>query len=44
MRRLDDIPLWLFALLTVVAFDGIALGGYIPISNPIARRGDHYAS
>jgi len=27
MKLLDEVPLWLFALLTVVAFDGIALGG-----------------
>jgi hypothetical protein len=27
MKLLDEIPLWLFALLTVVAFDGTALGG-----------------
>jgi len=27
MKLHDEIPLWLFALLTVVVFDGIALGG-----------------
>jgi hypothetical protein len=27
--RLDDLPLWLFALLTVVAFNAIALGGLV---------------
>src|SRR5215469_8044401 len=29
MNRLDEMPLWLFALLTVVAFDGAALGGLV---------------
>jgi hypothetical protein len=27
MKRLDEIPLWLFVLLTVAAFDGTALAG-----------------
>jgi hypothetical protein len=29
MRRLDDIPVWLFALLTVVVFDTAALAGLV---------------
>lgn len=29
MKRLDEMPLWLFALLTVVTFDGTALGGLV---------------
>jgi hypothetical protein len=29
MKRLDDIPIWLFALLTVAAFDATALGGLL---------------
>ena len=29
MKRLDDIPVWLFALLTVAAFDAAALGGLV---------------
>jgi hypothetical protein len=29
MKRLDDIPVWLFALLTVAAFDATALGGLV---------------
>jgi len=36
MKLLDYIPLWLFALLTVVAFDGTALGGLA-----CARRWGH---
>jgi hypothetical protein len=37
MKRLGDIPLWLFALLTVVAFDGTALAGLA-----CARRWGHW--
>src|SRR5215472_17381850 len=29
MRRLEDLPLWLFALLNVVGFNVIALGGLV---------------
>lgn len=29
MKRLEEIPVWLFALLTVAAFDAIALGGLL---------------
>jgi hypothetical protein len=29
LKHLDDIPVWLFALLTVVSFDAMALGGLI---------------
>lgn len=29
MKRLDEIPLWLFGLLTVVAFNAAALGGLV---------------
>jgi Protein of unknown function (DUF4239) len=29
VKHLDDIPVWLFALLTVASFDAIALGGLI---------------
>src|SRR5260370_14184072 len=29
MKHLDDIPVWLFALLTVVAFDATALVGLV---------------
>jgi hypothetical protein len=29
MRRLDDIPIWLFALLTVATFDAVAFAGLI---------------
>src|SRR5215469_15731002 len=29
MRRLEDLPLWLFALLTVAGFNVIALGGLV---------------
>ena len=29
MKHLDDIPVWLFALLTVASFDTMALGGLI---------------
>src|SRR5215471_8118338 len=28
-RRIDDLPLWLFAFLTVASFNAIALGGLI---------------
>jgi hypothetical protein len=37
MRRLDDIPVWLFALLTLAAFDGTAVGGLA-----CARRWGHW--
>jgi hypothetical protein len=37
MKRLDEIPLWLFALLTVTVFDGTALGGLV-----CARRLGHW--
>jgi hypothetical protein len=29
LRHLDDIPVWLFALLTVVSFDAVGLGDFI---------------
>ena len=37
MKRLDDIPVWLFALLTVAAFDAMALGGLL-----CTRRWGHW--
>jgi hypothetical protein len=29
VKHFDDIPVWLFALLTVVSFDAMALGGLV---------------